>query len=380
MKRLLAVILAVICLTTQIAFAEPPSSNVTDLADSLYNFGLFRGTGEDADGNPIYNLKASSTRQEAIVMLVRLLGAEIEALTTTDYQPFTDVASWADKYVTYAYAKGLTNGMTTNHFGADEKISAQQFITLLLRALGYSEEKGDFTYDKALEFSDKINLTNGKYSLSGSFNRGDMVWLASSALLNETKSGTLLLLTLYKNGAINETRYEAGKYTLAEAILAEEYKWVDFNGHKVDVTTLKETFPDSANGYCRLVGFPGDDVFEILFIDQYDVTLSYKPDLNKLVTWHDGKSTQINTVGECHAMFVSGKLRSVAKGDYSKWLRSTFGDVYGDWIYSRGLAPDVAKDMVKRMENIRDGIRYELYEDSLTPDDILGLSQLESIN
>lgn len=376
MKKLIAIILTIICLSTQVVYAEPLSADTKDLADSLYNFGLFRGTGTDSNGNPIYNLDASSTRQEAIVMLVRLLGKELDALTTTDFQPFADVAPWADKYVSFAYSNGLTNGMSTSYFGANEQISPQQFITLLLRALGYSEEKGDFTYEKALEFSDKINLTKGKYSLSDGFNRGDMVWLASGALLTFTKDGIPLMVDLSEKGAINSDRYEAGKYTLAEAILAEEYKWVEFNGHKVDVTTLTETIPENGNGYCRLVGFPGDDVFEILFIDQYDVKLSYNPDLNKLVTWHDGTSTRQNTVGECHAMFASGKLRTIAGEDYVPWLHKTFGSVYSDWIFSRSLFSDAATDMIKRRENIQSGERYELYDDALTPDDILGLSSI----
>lgn len=377
MKKLIATILVLVCLTTQIAYAYPVSTNTTDLANALYNFGLFRGTGTDKDGNPIYNLDAVSTRQEAIVMLVRLMGKEVEALTTNEYLPFDDVSDWAAKYVAYANSIGLANGISKTSFGANDKITPQQFITLLLRVLGYSEKAGDFTYDKAFEFADKINLTLGKYSLSNEFNRGDMVWLASSALLTLGKDNLPLVLSLVNKGAINELRFEAGKLTLAEALLAEEYRWAEFNGNKVDITALKETFPEDANGYCRLMGFPGDDEFEILFIDQYDVQCNYKPDLDRVVTWNDGTTTHQNTVGEIHAMFVSGKLRSIAGKEYSRWLRATFGDVYNKWIFSRGLAPDEAKDLVKRKENIENGTRYELYEDSLTPDDILGFSQLD---
>ena len=45
-------------------------------------------------------------------MLIRVLGKEPAALKSDWTHPFTDVASWADKYVGYAYENVLTKGVS----------------------------------------------------------------------------------------------------------------------------------------------------------------------------------------------------------------------------------------------------------------------------
>ena len=50
-----------------------------EAAQSLYEMGLFRGTGTEADGSPRFDLDRTLTRHEAAVMLVRLLGREQDA-------------------------------------------------------------------------------------------------------------------------------------------------------------------------------------------------------------------------------------------------------------------------------------------------------------
>lgn len=83
MKKLLSIILAcslVIGIGTTTAVAAPPCNDAEALAEGLHEFGLFDGTGVNADGSPIYSLERSATRQEAVVMLIRLLGKETEAM------------------------------------------------------------------------------------------------------------------------------------------------------------------------------------------------------------------------------------------------------------------------------------------------------------
>ncbi len=375
MKKFIALLLTVFCLTTQAVYAAPPTDNTTDIANALYQFGLFRGTGTDSNGNPIYSLEQSSTRQEAVVMLIRLLGKEIDALTCTGIQPFTDVDGWASRYVAYAYQESLANGVSMEYFGANEKITPQQFITFLLRALGYSEAENDFSYANALQFADGLGLTQGKYSLSGSFTRGDMVWLSSSALLTTTKDGIPLIIELKNNEAISTAQYDAGIHTIATSILADEYRHVKFNGHNVDIATLRETPATGIyDGYVRLRGYTGDNIFQIYFIDEEDIKAVYTPDTSKVVTWHDGKQTRQNTVSECHAFFISGQLRGIAQGNYSSWLEKTFGSVYTDWIFGQRLLEDSAKLLVTRFVNISNGIRYESTEEWTSPEDMLGLA------
>ncbi|MBD5133313.1 MAG: S-layer homology domain-containing protein [Clostridiales bacterium] len=187
MKRLLTILLSLgmVLSITPSVFAA--SDEATSAANALYELGLFRGTGTDASGNPIFELDRAPTRHEAITMLVRLLGKESEAKAGSWAIPFTDVADWAKPYVGYAYANGLTSGTSATTYGGNDIITASQYITFVLRALGYSSGT-DFQWDKAWELSDRIGLTDGRYN-AGTFNftRGDVAIVSHRALSADHK-------------------------------------------------------------------------------------------------------------------------------------------------------------------------------------------------
>jgi len=125
-------------------------------ADAMNGLGLFRGTQNG------YELDREPTRAEAATMLVRLLGAEEEALALTYTAPYTDVEDWAKPYVQYLQDKGLTKGTSATTFGYSEKCTAQQYATFLLRALGYSDSvDGDFTYAEAMKFAKDKGVVDG---------------------------------------------------------------------------------------------------------------------------------------------------------------------------------------------------------------------------
>lgn len=175
--------------------SDPDPDAGTSPADRLYTLGLFQGTGTDAEGKPVYDLHIKPTRQVAITMLVRLLGKEKEALSSPVDHPFTDVDAWASPYVGYAYANGLTKGISDMEFGSHDLLSANQYITFILRALGYSDVLGDFRWDKPTELSEKIGLTGDAYkNNSAPFFRGDVVVISESALRTKMKNSDVNLL------------------------------------------------------------------------------------------------------------------------------------------------------------------------------------------
>ncbi|MBQ8551867.1 MAG: S-layer homology domain-containing protein [Clostridia bacterium] len=184
-KKIIALLLAA-CAASSMA-TTVGALNITEAlsaADSLNSMGLFRGTGTDIYGNPIYDLNRSATRQEAITMLVRLLGKEEEALAGTWDMPFTDVADWAKPYVGYAYANGLTGGTSATTFGGNDKVTAAQYITFVLRALGYSSDT-DFQWDRSWEFAMYKGLCEaGEYNEinNDSFKRGDAAMISYNAI------------------------------------------------------------------------------------------------------------------------------------------------------------------------------------------------------
>jgi len=178
MKRLISLLLVGVLSLSLAVPAFAAGDEATKAADTLYSLGLFSGTGTNPDGTPIYDLDRAPTRQEAITMLVGLLGKKEEALAGTWDIPFTDVADWAKPFVGYAYANGLTSGTSATTFGGDDKITAAQYLTFVLKVLGYQAGK-DFQWDKAWELSEHIGLTKfGEYGADSAFVRGDVVILS----------------------------------------------------------------------------------------------------------------------------------------------------------------------------------------------------------
>ena len=76
-KRLLCMILTLIMIFFLVPSAAAASNEATGAAETLYELGLFKGTGTNSDGTPIFGLDRAPSRAEAVTMLVRLLGKEV---------------------------------------------------------------------------------------------------------------------------------------------------------------------------------------------------------------------------------------------------------------------------------------------------------------
>lgn len=177
-----------------ISTAQAAGDEAIQAADELYELGLFQGSGTNADGSPNYNLDAPLNRAEGITMMVRIMGAEEKAKAGTWETPFEDVPTWAEPYVGYAYANKYANGTGAASFGSEDRITATQYITTILRALNYSSET-DFQWDQAWELSDKIGLTDGRYKEENNndFLRADAVIVSAAALDIKLKNSDLTL-------------------------------------------------------------------------------------------------------------------------------------------------------------------------------------------
>lgn len=124
MKRLLSILLSLVMVLSLTPVAFAVSDEAVAAANVLHERGLFNGTGTNADGTPIFDLDKTPTRNQAIIMLVRLLGKEGEALAGTWNIPFTDVSESMRPYVGYAYTNGLTSGTSATTYGGSQPISA----------------------------------------------------------------------------------------------------------------------------------------------------------------------------------------------------------------------------------------------------------------
>ena len=156
----------------------PHTARYTRYADALYTMGLFLGSDRG------YELERAGTRVEAIVMLIRLLGEENAALSGNYSHPFRDVPKWANPYVGYAYEMGYTAGVSSRSFAPDEEITSVQYLTFLLRALGYDDRRGDFLWSEADEAAQNLGLITAaeRRSFSGTFYRDHMAYTSYRAL------------------------------------------------------------------------------------------------------------------------------------------------------------------------------------------------------
>ena len=105
-------------------------------------------------------------------------------------------------YIGYAYANGLTNGYTATTYNGGAPIKANQYITFVLRALGYESGK-DFEVSSAWTLSDELGITAGQYQKGGAFTRGNVAEISWGAL-SATVRGTdqVLAEKLRADGAI----------------------------------------------------------------------------------------------------------------------------------------------------------------------------------
>ncbi|MDD3323360.1 MAG: hypothetical protein PHS59_18140, partial [Paludibacter sp.] len=125
----------------------------TEMADKLSALDLFHGTENG------YELEKTATRAESIAMLIRLLGEDGKIKKSgTVWNNFTDVPNWAKYYVEYAYSKGYSYGVSYTEFGASDKTTAAQYITLVLRSLGYDGSRDGYTWDNPFAFAETIGL------------------------------------------------------------------------------------------------------------------------------------------------------------------------------------------------------------------------------
>lgn len=170
-------------------------------AEALKSLGIFQGT------NKGFGLESTLTREQAVTLIVRLLGAEAEAKEKSPEHPFTDVWAWASPYVGYGYQNGLVKGMGASTFGYGQLVTEAQFLTMLLRVLQY-EDGTDFTWRKSAELAGQLGLP--VVGDARDYTRGSAVEVIWALLRLTFKSGTQTLAELLiEKGVFTEKAYRA---------------------------------------------------------------------------------------------------------------------------------------------------------------------------
>lgn len=188
----------------------------TYFAEYLWEIGLFT----DSDGT--LNLDKPVTRADGIILVLRLMCKEQEALDAKLTVSFADVPDWALYQVAYAAQIGIVSGYSDTVFGSGDAMSANEFITLVLRAMGFADEE-DFTCDKAVDTALEIGLIGStcreQYMRSNLFLRDNAAVILYNALALQQAAedvkmsgNTAQSVSIESNGAAN------GKITLTSGV------------------------------------------------------------------------------------------------------------------------------------------------------------------
>ena len=139
--------------------------------------------------------EAVNRHEMAVIMAKLVLGNE----TADNYvgtHPFTDVVSWADKYVAACYENGLVAGTSATTFSGSKNLTAVEAAAMMLRALGYKDLSKGATDWRApvTAMANQIRLFSGVASNpSEQLDRNQVAQLALNTLKSpvvDLKDGT----------------------------------------------------------------------------------------------------------------------------------------------------------------------------------------------
>ena len=196
------------------AFSYSTNTDYNAIAAALKTMHLFQGSftgyGEG------YDLEVAPTRLQALIMFIRVLGEENDALAYTGSTPFTDITpgTQSEKYLGYAHSKGYTNGYSATTFRPSQTVTASQYMEFILRALGYSSAD-----NKDLSGTLTNALTNGVITegelaalQGGTFLRADLAYVSYYAL-DAAVSGS--------RQTLGDTLMDKGVFTVREKQAAD---------------------------------------------------------------------------------------------------------------------------------------------------------------
>ena len=209
LKKLLAVIVSVCVLAT---FALPAFAAELTAAEIVEDLGVLKG--DSSEGVSDAYLAKGTTRDQAAILYLRLIGKEDEAYAFEGEENFTDAdQTWKAAQKALAYLKANPDlgweGRPDGTFDPKAEISAQELYKVLLESLGYKQDAEDgfkwadvftFAADKGLSLiADVTDMTNNDVAIA----------LVEVLKLTLKGSETTLIADLVAKGVVTEAAAEA---------------------------------------------------------------------------------------------------------------------------------------------------------------------------
>ena len=201
LKKVLAMVLAFACTFSMFAGAKvfedvPAGSDYSEAITMLSDLGVIQGKD---DGK--YHPEDTITRAEACAMIARLMTGDPKVSQYVGAQSFSDVKkdSWKDSAIGYCYINGIVIGVGNNKFEPDRAITDAEFVTMVVRAMGYEtadmKQNYPFSYmsnAQAMGLLDGTNMVASTDAL-----RGEDAQVIYNALFADYARGAKLVNTTH---------------------------------------------------------------------------------------------------------------------------------------------------------------------------------------
>lgn len=240
MKKTLSLLLAFLMIFSLISFPVSADETQQNTGEYLQKLGIISG---DEKGN--LNTESNLTREEAISILVRMLGKSQEAKSGAADSGFSDVAPnhWAAKDIAYAKKAGLTSGMGDGTFGLKRKVTSKEIASFMLRALGHTADwaKEDIMAKAgSLKLLENLNLQENSYVIRGEV----FVMMKNTLYTNLNGSEELLAQKLgYEAATPQQPEPQEPTDIELESVEANNLKEIRFTfNSKVDKDSLTSAF------------------------------------------------------------------------------------------------------------------------------------------
>ncbi|MBE6680597.1 MAG: S-layer homology domain-containing protein [Ruminococcaceae bacterium] len=195
-----------------------------------------------------YSPAQTLTRAQVCTMMVRAMGLEKYAESYVNQSLFTDVKSgmWHAGYVNLAYREGIIKGYGNGKFGPDDTVTYGQFVTILLRLLGYTESDiGKIWPNDYIVFAADKELDEGTdLDANDALSRADAAILLYNTILTKAKGASVKFYTTlngYASSAIaiildnNDTTSKEGDlYALVIGASGVEMKYFEQKNRLAD--------------------------------------------------------------------------------------------------------------------------------------------------
>ena len=201
LKKVLAMVLAFACTFSMFAGAKvfedvKAGSDYSEAITMLSDLGVIQGKD---DGK--YHPEDTITRAEACAMIARLMTGDPKVSQYVGAQSFSDVqkGSWKDSAIGYCYINGIVIGVGNNKFEPDRAITDAEFVTMVVRAMGYetADMKQNYPFSYMSNAQAMGLLDGAKMVASTNALRGEDAQVIYNALFADYARGAKLVNTTH---------------------------------------------------------------------------------------------------------------------------------------------------------------------------------------